>query len=141
MRIKEKCVHHCGFSCLFAAVVGIFVYNASLHAEDAEDWMPDPILHQVVRDKLGIPDGVRMTLHDLLRLRDLITKDNRIESLEGLQNAVNLHFLSVCCSKISDLTPLAELKNLHTLKVYNNQIFRYFAARGVDRATRIAVTK
>ena len=122
MTMKEIYRPSFWFQLCLASVVSILVYNASVSAEDAEDWMPDPILHQVVRDKLGIPDGVRMTLHDLLRLRDLITKDNRIESLEGLQNAVNLHFLSVCCSKISDLTPLAELKNLHTLKVYNNQI-------------------
>ena len=44
MTIKEKLCKSLWFQFLFLCVIGLFVYNASVYAEDAEEWMPDPIL-------------------------------------------------------------------------------------------------
>ena len=38
------------------------------HAQDAEDWMPDPNLRQAVREELDIPDGRPMLPADMLGL-------------------------------------------------------------------------
>ena len=50
MTIKAKMCPSLWFQFFFACVVGILVYNASIPAEDAEDWMPDPALREAVRE-------------------------------------------------------------------------------------------
>ena len=88
----------------------------------AEDWMPDTTLRHVVREHLEIPDGSPLHPDDLLRLHDLITEDPRIESLDGLEYAVNLEFLHIGRTAVSDISPLAGLENLRVLKLFANRI-------------------
>ena len=85
----------------------------------AEDWMPDPNLRRIVSEKLGVEN---LTIADMQRLHTLISKRDEIESLEGLQHAVNLKFLSINRCNISDLTPLAGLVKLNALEFYDTQI-------------------
>ena len=89
------------------------------HAQDEEDWMPDPNLWRIVSETLDVES---LTIADMQRLHTLISERDGIENLEGLQHALNLKFLSISRSQISDITPLAGLVKLHTLKLYNNQI-------------------
>ena len=89
----------------------------------AQDWMPDPNLRWFVRARLEIPDNIPMTPRDLLRLTDLeIRAKDVIANLQGLEYAVNLEFLNIKRSGISDLTPLAGLQNIRVLKFYDSNI-------------------
>ena len=87
----------------------------------AAEWMPDAHLEQAVRDELQFPDGTPMLPEDIAPLTHLVAEHN-IESLKGLEYAINLEFLHIGRTKVSDLTPLSELYNLHTLKLFSNQI-------------------
>lgn len=106
---------------LFISILCLLSY-CELAMGAAEDWMPDPVLKQLVKEKLGIPNHIPMLPQDMQHLYALVSDGDGIESLEGLQHAVNLEFLHIGSSHISDLTPLAGLIKLHTLKLYNNQI-------------------
>lgn len=116
------------------------------HAQDKEDWMPDPNLRQAVREALDIPDEIPIHPGDMTELHNLflIEIEHGIRSLKGLEYAVNLRvlvvdtsevsdltplaglghleFLSIVRSEVSDLTPLAGLENLRVLKLYRNRI-------------------
>ena len=91
------------------------------HAENEEDWMPDAHLEQAVREKLGIPDEISMLPADMTELYDLVMAHD-IESLRGLEHAINLKVLHIGRGEVSDLTPLAGLENLRVLKLYSNRI-------------------
>ena len=91
------------------------------HAENEEDWMPDAHLEQAVRKRLEIPDEIPMLPADMAELYDL-AMEHDIESLRGLEHAINLEFLHIGRSEVSDLTPLAGLKNLRGLKLFANRI-------------------
>ena len=88
----------------------------------AQNWMPDENLRQAVRKKLRIPNGIPMVTQDMFRLYDLVSIDEGIRSLQGLEHAVNLEFLHVGRGNISDLTPLAGLEKLRVLKLHDNEI-------------------
>ena len=90
-------------------------------AENKEDWMPDPNLCLAIRERLGIPDEIPMLPADMTGLYDLVIEHD-VESLRGLEHAINLKFLSIVRSEVSDLTPLAGLENLRVLKLYGNRI-------------------
>ena len=100
---------------LIAALGGI------THAENEEDWMPDPHLQRAVHQKLQIPDGIPIHPADMAALTHLVAEHD-IERLKGLEYAINLEFLHIGRTEVSDLTPLAGLVNLHTLKLFNNHI-------------------
>ncbi|MYA99990.1 leucine-rich repeat domain-containing protein, partial [Candidatus Poribacteria bacterium] len=121
MTIKEKMCKSLWLQLLLASVVGILVYNTSVHAEDTEEWMPDPALREAVREKLQIPDGRPIHPADMAGLHDLIAEHD-IQSLKGLEHAVNLRGLSIYRSEVSDLAPLAGLENLHALGLNYNRI-------------------
>lgn len=82
--------------------------------------MPDENLRRVVREKLMITDNTPVTIMDMQQLYDLVSINDGIRSLQGLEHAVNLRFLHVAPSLTSDLTPLATLPNLRVLKLYEN---------------------
>lgn len=104
------------FSILVCAILLLVVSVAH-----AADWMPDPHLERAIREKLDIPDGVPMLPEDMTELYDLVLK-GYIESLKGLEHAINLNFLHLGRSEVSDLSPLAGLKNLWALKLFSNRI-------------------
>ena len=131
-------------------IILILIYLLSqfwnFSVSNAEDWMPDVHLRQAVREELGIPDKIPIHPGDMAGLQDLILIEieHDIESLRGLEYAVNLKdliidrsqvsdltplaglenlgYLAIVRSQVSDLAPLAGLKNLRTLKLYNNRI-------------------
>ncbi len=133
---------------LFLSVIGMFVYNAFVYAEDVEEWMPDPILRKVVRAELNIAEGKPLTKADMPRLPRVVPArvkvTEEISDLTGLEYAVNLYslllgkhrvhdlrpiasltnlrFLGFNAGPLSDITPLAGLVNLETLTIWRNQI-------------------
>ena len=110
------------FQLLLASVVGILVYNASVPAEDAEDWMPDPALREAVREELKIPDGIPIHPADMKDLRGLTIEHYNIHRLKGLEHAVFLNRLRLNYNRITDISPLSGLVNLQRLQLHNNQI-------------------
>ena len=113
------------FQVFLASVVGILVYNAFTYAEDAEEWMPDATLRQAISEKLEIET---LTIADMQHLYHFVADGKfkadlrEIQSLKGLEHAINLKFLAISFTKVSDLTPLAGLENLRGLGLGHNRI-------------------
>ena len=121
MIIKEIYRKSLWFQLALASVVGILVYNTFTYAEDAEEWMPDLVLREAVRERLEIPDEAPILPVDLTELHDLVVEGD-IKSLKGLEHAINLEFLHLGRSEVSNLTPLSGLENLRVLKLFANRI-------------------
>ena len=119
MTIREIFCKSLWFQLLLLSVVGMFVYNAFTYAEDAEEWMPDPALREVVSEQLGVEN---FTQADMLLLPNLIAIGRNIVDLKGLEHAKNLGFLDLGGNQISDLRPLAGLTHLEVLRLGRNQI-------------------
>jgi hypothetical protein len=101
----------------------MLVYNASVYAEDAEEWMPDPALREAVREKLGIPaDNPLTPAYVQLHLTGLHVQDKGIVDLTGLEHATDLQFLTLLRNEIHDLSPLSGITGLVFLHVSGNQI-------------------
>ena len=91
------------------------------HLENVEAWMPDENLRRVIKSELKLGD-IPLEIEHLQQLVDLVSIGDGIASIVGLEHAVNLRFLHIAPSDISDLTPLAGLENLRVLKLYGNRI-------------------
>lgn len=105
----------------------MLVNNASLYAEDAEEWMPDPNLRKAVRESLiqqgiGVPENTPLTPESITRMWGLDSRSMNIINLTGLEHAVNLQSLVTANNQIQDLHPLANLKEIHFLDLSGNQI-------------------
>ena len=100
----------------------ISTLGGTTHAQDEEDWMPDPNLRQGVREELGIPDEIPIHPGDMAGLSHLLITEHNIRSLRGLEYAINLEFLHIDRGEVSDLTPFAGLENLQVLKLFGNPI-------------------
>ena len=101
-------------------VLLILFFVSSVYAQDA--WMPDENLQNAIKAKLNIADTTALRIPDMQRLYDLVSFDDNIGSLQGLEFAVNLAFLHIGDGSISDLTPLASLSKLRVLKVLHHNI-------------------
>ena len=100
-------------------VIFFFIVCSVAHAVD---WMPDANLEQAVHEALEIPDEIPIHPADMAALSHLLIIEHDIESLRGLEYAINLEFLHIGRGEVSDLTPLAELENLWALKLFGNPI-------------------
>ena len=93
----------------------------SEHPENIEAWMPDENLRRAIKSELKLGD-IPIEIAHLQQLEELTSIDGGIESIVGLEHAVNLKLLHLAPNEISDLTPLANLHNLRTLKLYLNRL-------------------
>ena len=91
------------------------------NVENVEEWMPDENLRRVIKSELKLGD-IPLKIEHLQQLERLLSIDDGIESIAGLEHAVNLKFLHLAPNEISDLTPLTNLHNLRTLKLYLNRL-------------------
>ena len=121
MKMKEKLCKSLWLQLTLISVMGMFVY-----AEDAEEWMPDPILRMAIRQKLEIDTHRPLTKADMLELVALDTPKlqitEKISDLTGLESAINLELLILAQNRIQDLLPLANLTNLTFLDLGGNAI-------------------
>ena len=116
MTIKDIYCKSLWVQFLFLCVMGILVYNASVYAEDAEEWMPDVNLRAAVKRQLGLPVETRLTKeHTKLLINFTEGKRSEISDLTGLEYAVHLTNLSIHGNPIKDLTLLSNLKSLTLL--------------------------
>lgn len=86
------------------------------------DQIADANLLSVIRTTLGKAEDDDITVGDMLGLTVLTGSEMGIESLAGLEYAVNLDELYLNKNNISDLSPLAGLVNLTHLDLSNNSI-------------------
>ena len=111
MRIKEIYRQSLWFQLFLASVVGILVYNASIPAEDAEEWMPDLNLRHAIFEKLGVET---LTITDMQRLYHFVA-DGKFKQRSSYRD-VRQKIRSLCeCGAIKitsgvilTLTPLGE---------------------------------
>ena len=114
---------------LFISILCLLSY-CTLAVGAPEDWMPDPNLRQVISEKLSVEN---LTIADMQHLYNLVVDGdevlyglsgdlNEVQSLEGLAHAINLEFLAIVHTKVSDLMPLTGLENLRVLKLGSNRI-------------------
>ena len=83
--------------------------------------MPDPNLRHVVADTLQV-DPASITQADMLRLDLLDARSRSITKLDGLEYAVNLEHLELARNPISSVEPLAGLRKLRRLFVWECQL-------------------
>ena len=107
---------------LLVFVMGILVYNASVYAEDAEEWMPDANLHTAIREKLELSNEVPLTKDNIQQLTHLEAQHKDIRSIQGLEFAQNLANLNLGSNHIQDISPLRNLVKLRGLSLYANQV-------------------
>ena len=107
------------FTTIFTGLLLIVTLGGITHAQE---WMPDAILRQAVREALEIPDEIPIHPGDVVGLHELHLIELDIRSLKGLEYAVNLEFLVIDRSEVSDLTPLAGLKNLEFLAIVSSEV-------------------
>ena len=81
----------------------------------------DKNLKLSIQKELGLPGEIR--LGDIRELTSLTVNDKEIQSLEGLQYAVNLESLNIQNNEIKDLSPLKDLKKLTDLKADSQLIY------------------
>lgn len=82
--------------------------------------IPDAALRTSLESTLG--SGGEITCLDLQTLRQLWVQGLGIESLEGLQYAVNLTGLAIYNNEITDLSPIAGMHDLMVLYAHNNPV-------------------
>ncbi len=84
-------------------------------------FITDAALEKAVRAELHHPLG-GLTQADLLELRTLDARSKEIQSLSGLEYAVNLTWLDLDTNSVTNLTPLSNLVNITYLNMDSNQI-------------------
>ena len=122
MTLKEKLCKSLGLQFLLLSVVGIFVYNTSVYAEDAEEWMPDPALRKAVQEKPGVSRHTSFTPESIAGMTSLNAINKGIVDLTGLEHATDLQFLVLPRNEIHDISPLSGLTGLVFLDLADNLI-------------------
>ena len=90
--------------------------------------IPDRSLAWAIRRALGLSDGADITkraMSGLTTLRadsELFRGRSKPSDLTGLEHATNLTHLNLNGSTVADLTPIAGLRNLISLRLYSNQL-------------------
>ena len=104
--------------------LSLLLWVSIVSLTEAADWMPDPNLRHAISKTLGIET---LTIADMQHLYHFVADGKfkadlrKIQSLKGLEHAINLESLVVTNAKVSDLTPLAGLENLRVLVLANNR--------------------
>ena len=87
-----------------------------------EEWMPDANLRQIVREALGLPDGILLTQATMLHLTGFDAGSRGVRDLTGIEHAMHLSWIGLGGNEIQDLSPLAGLTHLKSLWIYLNPI-------------------
>ena len=100
----------------------IGAYENSRPAPLIEVIFPDQNLEAAIREALNKPEGP-ITSEDLAGLTVLNAPGRDISDLTGIEHCINLRELHLWGgNKVSDITSLSNLTNLHILTLDNNQI-------------------
>ena len=96
------------------------IFYLSLTPVHAQDWLPDPMLRQTIRESLGLPANTPLTKDYMQQLQYLRGNHKGISDITGLEFATNLKELHLGGNKnnITDIRPLANLINLKSLHIW-----------------------
>ncbi len=106
-------------------LIALFVLlNGSLSMAIGADIFPDKALDRAVRKEVFAKrDNEKpLTLDDLAKVSRVVGKGEKIASLEGLQHCHSLLDIDLDNNKITDCSPLRELKLVQKLSLAGNEI-------------------
>ena len=104
----------------FTLFVVLIVFNSWFNARTVQAQAePDPTLAAAVRRYLELRPTDPINWEALVEFSDT---SGSIKSLKGLELATNLEWLELHKSPIDDLTPLANLKKLREITIWDNKI-------------------
>ena len=101
--------------------------------------IPDEILRELVRAKLGLSEGDTLTQQKMAALTILHSSTPGIVDITGLEHATNLTHLYLQDGPIVDLSPIAGLTSLTLLWFYNNQISDISLIAGLTNLTKLSL--
>ncbi len=105
-----------------AACFGVSENADQLHSVNEVVKFPDPNLEKVIREAIGKQTG-NIFESDVERITSLTAENKGIQSLEGIQNLINLMQLNIPYNDgIKDITPLKYLKNLYLLNIFHDNV-------------------
>ena len=84
-----------------------------------EEWMPDPILTEAIREEIRLPAAAPLKKEDMLGFESLYVDNKGISDITGLEYAINLKELHISRNPITDLWPLANLTQLQELHFWH----------------------
>ena len=103
-------------------ITAVFFFE-HLQITDAQTvHIPDPNLRAVLESALGKEAGEDITQTDMQEVTGLDAFESGIRNLTGLEFATNLIELHLGLNRISDVSPLKDLKKLTKLDLHRNQI-------------------
>ncbi|GAA4853255.1 hypothetical protein GCM10023310_35270 [Paenibacillus vulneris] len=83
----------------------------------------DPVLEQAIKKQLNLDESEELTEEALLELTSLYPQEEgKVQSLKGLEHALNLKSLYAPNQEIKDLSPLKQLTEIKMLGLEHNQI-------------------
>jgi Leucine-rich repeat (LRR) protein len=89
--------------------------------ENYEVIFPDQHLSQVIRTIINKPTGPILRA-DLLPVTEVISNEDSVANLSGLENCLNLQSLFLWKNLVSDVTPLSGLTKLRGLQLGENRV-------------------
>ena len=89
-----------------------------------EEWMPDPILREAIREAIGLPAAAPLAKENMLGFEFLSVDNKGISDITGLEYAMNLKELHISRNPITDLRPLASLTQLRELHFWHKEFHR-----------------
>ena len=104
----------------FTAKQFFFVSVGGVPVPKIEVFIPDTNLRAAVRSALNLVESDLLTEQRMRGLATLSANSRGIQNLTGLEYAPGLTTLSLGENKISDLTPLKDLRNLRELILWKN---------------------
>lgn len=93
-------------------------------ASAQEEWMPDPILREAIREEIGLPAAAPLAKENMLEFEFLSVDNRGVSDITGLEYAMNLKELHISRNPITDLRPLASLTQLRELHFWHEEFHR-----------------
>lgn len=113
------------FQLLNFIIAGLLLFTIVSPSNAANSLIADPNLEQLIKEKIGKDENgnyKELTKELLEEVDELYSYGRGIKSLEGLEHAKNLESVSLGDSLISDISPLYNLENLHTINLDHNKL-------------------
>ncbi|MCY4513629.1 MAG: leucine-rich repeat domain-containing protein, partial [Candidatus Tectomicrobia bacterium] len=113
--------------------------NADDHVQDLTPFR-DPGLRAAVEEALGKSAGATITPEDLASLQTLRASYRGVQYLDGLEQAINLDWLSLAGNEIDDLSPVSELEQLRTLDIRANAVADLSPLSALSKLERLTLS-
>lgn len=105
--------------CIACLCVFVILDITSRVTSAQEEWMPDPILREAIREEIRLPAAAPLKKEDMLKFEFLSVHNKGISDITGLEYAMNLKELHISRNPITDLRPLANLTQLQELHFWH----------------------